>query len=184
MKKFFLLIGFFLTLLSATWGQTYFGSETDVLVYLSQKKFTNKNTGLSLKFSEMATTLTTGTQVYYSPEIIVTSTTTAVVTYSNVNNPGFSGSLLVKATLDVLIDRADRSKIYAYDGSASGLPVAIPVVLPKASPHPDYKITRTNDGLYLINKNNNPEFYFATQNLYYNDNTNRLGYEQALELLV
>ena len=106
-----------LTLISA-YSQTTFESEADVLQYLTTKgQFTNRGTNITLTFSDMGSSLSSGRSSYFNPQVTLVSSTRAVVEYQSLNNPDVTVQFIVDSRENVIMDKRDRSiyKAYSYE---------------------------------------------------------------------
>ncbi len=101
-------------------------------------------------------------------------------------------TLIKNGSLSVLIDNQGRRYELCNNTNSGNASNSFPdlsksseIVLPKASSHPEYIITKSDDGLYLVTnkETNTPIFYVANDNLYYSDQKNRLNFSDASSLI-
>ena len=113
MKLFFAFLFSLMTINSK--AQTYFETDIDVLLYLNTNgPFYNKNTDVTLNFSDMGGSLSTGRSKYFNPDVTIVSSYRAVAEYQSMNNPNSIVRIVVDSRENVIMDRSDNTIYVRY----------------------------------------------------------------------
>jgi hypothetical protein len=113
MKLFFAFLFSLMTINSK--AQTYFETDIDVLLYLNTNgPFYNKNTDVTLNFSDMGGSLSTGRSKYFNPDLTIVSSYRAVAEYQSLNNPNGVVRFIVDSRENVIMDRSDKTIYVRY----------------------------------------------------------------------
>ena len=116
MRKYILIFVIFLSSVSTNLNAQQFQSETDVLIYLDGKTFTNTSVNANLRFSNSGGTLTiNGRLVFYNPDIKVLSTTKALYTFYSTTNPSTKIGGIINSQFNTITDRSN-GRIYKMQG--------------------------------------------------------------------
>lgn len=186
MKKYISLL--ILALFFSIKGFAQFSSATDVLTYLDGKTFTKASVGASLSFREVGSQLSlNGKLMFYQPSIRILSRNKALVNYIGITDPSLKAGLIVDNSSNTIEDRSNGS-VYRYDptkGSFPDLSNFQGKQLPKITKRTNYKITKTNDNIYLISdiSSNSPFLYIAPDDkIVYPRQKKLINYEEAQEI--
>lgn len=113
MKLFFAFLFSLMTINSK--AQTYFETDIDVLLYLNTNgPFYNKNTDVTLYFSDMGGSLSTGRSKYFNPDVTIVSSYRAVAEYQSLYNPNGVVRFIVDSRENVIMDRSDKTIYVRY----------------------------------------------------------------------
>ncbi len=96
-------------------GQSAFESDVDVLFYLNNKgSFKNEDSGIKLTFSDMGSQLSTGNSQFFQPDVVLLSTSRAIVTYQLVTDPERTVKIVVDSKQNLVMDLSDKAIYRAY----------------------------------------------------------------------
>ena len=113
------LIVFFLLLTNLSFAQRFW-AETDVLYYLNNKSFTNKDVDLTVSFSEMGSQLTFNKIVCYEPDIKIISEFKAICVYYLVTDPSKKISGIINSLENTWTDRSN-GRIYKLNNDINNI---------------------------------------------------------------